>query len=140
MTTEVKVSYVNGNKAMRVLLGDELKAELKKAGDEVNVLVHSGQRVSVSEHGEFYGSQQSSAFGDTKQQGGGEESPNVDAAGLPPGAGEPGSAVADVRLDESETKPSQSSDDVPADRDAENEAARTENSPTERHGGPRGTL
>lgn len=123
MTTTVKVGYVNGNKAMRVMLGDELKAELKKAGDEVEVLVHSGQSVSVSEHGEFYGSQ-TSAFGDASQQG------NADT--LPPGAGEPGSSVPDVRIPESQTEPSPSSDDVPADRDAENAAARTENSPTTR--------
>lgn len=139
MTTEVKVEYVNGNKAMRVMLGDELKAELKKAGDAVNVLVHSGQSVSVSEHGEFYGSQ-GSAFGDASQQGGGEASPQVDARGLPPGAGEPGSSVPDVRIPDSQTEPQPSSDDVPADRAAENDAARTENSPTTRHGGPRGSI
>ena len=48
---------------------------------------------------------------------------------LPPGAGEPGSNVADVRVPESETEPSQSSDSTPSDRQAEYDAARTRSSP-----------
>lgn len=51
---------------------------------------------------------------------------------LPPGAGEPGSSVPDVRIPESQTEPSPSSSDVPADRQAQNDAARSRNSPTTR--------
>lgn len=61
MTTEVKVEYVSGNKAMKVKLGDEVKAELSKAGDAINVLVHSDQKLSVEETGEFFGSERQGA-------------------------------------------------------------------------------
>lgn len=56
-----------------------------------------------------------------------------DSDTLPPGAGDPGSNVEDVRLPSGDTAPTPSSDDVPADRQAEHDAARTRNS-------PRGTL
>ena len=138
MTVKVKIEHVNGNKALEVVdQNNNVHATLDAPGRSVEVTMHADLQLTVRETGEFFDAKPS-GFGDATQQGGGERNPQRDH--LPPGAGEPGSSVPDVRVPESETAPSPSSDDVPADRQAQNDAARTENSPTSTHGGPRGSI
>ena len=100
MTTEVKVEYVNGNKAMRVMLGDELKAELLKAGDAVNVLVHSDQKLSVAEHGEFYGNERQSMQANATVDEANTDANRYESEKPPVGGGDEGSNVEDVRVGE----------------------------------------
>lgn len=99
MTTTVKLSYVNGNKAVKVMLEGNSVGELGP-GRSIEVSLHSGQQVTLDETGEFFGHQQPTGqqANATVDQG------NTDAGNyegrkdLPPGAGEDGSNVPDERV------------------------------------------
>lgn len=96
MTVTVKVQHVNGNKAVEVIdQNNNVHATLEAPGRSVEVTLHDSLQLTVRETGGFFDAQPS-AFGDATQQGGGEASPQRED--LPPGAGEPGSSVEDVRL------------------------------------------
>lgn len=134
MNKRIKIEYVEGSGALEVvdLRDSAIAATLKAAGDVFEQNMHGNAEFLVCNAGRSgIRKGRTSAFGDETQQGGGENSPQQDAGRdpLPPGAGEPGSNVADVRVPESETEPSQSSDSTPSDRQAEYDAARTRNSP-----------
>lgn len=99
MTTTVKLSYVNGNKAVKVMLEGNSVGELGP-GRSIEVSLHSGQQITLDETGEFFG--QST---ETGQQANATVDPgNTDAGAyegrkdLPPGAGEEGSNVPDERV------------------------------------------
>lgn len=100
MTTTVKLSYVNGNKALAVKLEGNSVGELGP-GRSIEVSLHSGQQLTVDETGEFFGStaqtgQQANATVDRGNTDAGEYEGRDD---LPPGAGNPGASVPDERVE-----------------------------------------
>lgn len=143
MNRRIKIEYMEGEGALEVvdLRNSEIAATLSAAGDVFEQNMQGNAEFLVCGAGRAGIRRTPSAFGDATQQGGGRNNPQPDAgrthegpyAGedqpLPPGAGEPGSSVEDVRVPESETAPSPSSDDTGSDRQAEYDAARTRNSP-----------
>lgn len=137
MNQRIKIEYMEGSGGLEVvdLRDSTVAATLNAAGDVFEQNMHGNAEFLVCSAGRSgIRKSNTSAFGDETQQGGGENSPQQDAGRdpLPPGAGEPGSSVPDVRIPESQTQPSPSGSDVPADRQAQNDAARSRNSPTTR--------
>lgn len=148
MNQRFKIEYMEGDGGLEVvdLRDSTVAATLNAAGDvfEQNVrgnaefLVCSAGRSGVRSNKGTFGGHADPARGSlgsdaqrAEQVVPGEGQPGSPDS-LPPGAGEPGSSVPDVRIPESQTEPSPSSSDVPADRQAQNDAARTRNSPTTR--------
>lgn len=100
MTTTVKLSYVNGNKALAVKLEGNSVGELGP-GRSIEVSLHSGQQLTVDETGEFFGHskpevQQPQA---TVDEATSDASAFEGRRDLPPGAGEDGSNVPDTRVE-----------------------------------------
>lgn len=147
MSNRIKIEYMEGSGALEVvdLRNSTVAATLNAAGDvfEQNMqgnaefLVCSAGRSGIRKDG-----MRANATVDPGNTDAGQYARNEGKYGsaadpergssLPPGAGEPGSSVPDVRVPESQTEPSPSGDDVPADRQAQNDAARSRNSPTTR--------
>lgn len=132
MTVTVKVQHVAGNKAVEVVdQSGRVHATLEASGRSVEVTLHDSLQVTVREVGESHVTPGKASHDDAKKSGSRSGFPQEDTP-LPSGAGEPGSSVPDVRIPDAATAPSPSSDDVPADRQAQQEAVRTRNSPTSR--------
>lgn len=133
MTTRIKIEYMQGNKAVEVidLRDGSVAVTLNGQGDVFEQNLHGDAQFTVRETGDFIVVPGKASHDDAKKSGSRSGFPQEDTP-LPSGAGEPGSSVPDVRIPDSATAPSPSSDDVPADRQAQQEAVRTRNSPTSR--------
>ena len=100
MTTTVKFTHVNGNKAVELVDGNGVvHAVLDAPGRSVEITMHGDLQVTARETGDF--------FGASKPQGmvpnatvdeNNTDANRYESDTLPPGAGDNGSNVEDVRV------------------------------------------
>lgn len=100
MTTRVKLTYINGNKALGVAIEGNSAGELGP-GRSIEIDLHSGMQLTVEETGEFFGHTPP----EVGQPNATVDEANTDANAyegrddLPPGAGNPGASVPDERVE-----------------------------------------
>ncbi|AHB12272.1 hypothetical protein Salvo_72 [Xylella phage Salvo] len=102
MTTTVKFTHVNGNKAVELVDGKGVvHAVLDAPGRSVEITMHGDLQVTARETGEF--------FGASKPQGmvpnatvdeNNTDANRYESGDLPPGAGDNGSNVEDERVED----------------------------------------
>lgn len=131
MTTTVKFTHVNGNKAVELIdqLG-HVHATLDAPGRSVEITMHDSLQVTARETGEFFGAakQQGSVPNATVDEGN-TDAGKFESGPLPPGAGDNGSNVPDERVEGRDTDPAASSEGAGSARQAEYDAAAVRNSP-----------